>query len=99
MDVSEWQPIETAPKSIVSDMGGSEYGEYFLAYPINGRVARVRWWQSKDEADRKLGYQNFLADGGMAVHPMHWMPLPDPPDAQTKITNDASREIKTGMVP
>lgn len=77
--MSEWQPIETAPKAITRSWDNSEYGAHILAYPVHGEVARVRWWQSKSEEARAKGYQNFLADGGMACHPTHWMPLPDAP--------------------
>ena len=77
--MSEWQPISTAPKAIVSTYDNGEYGEYILAFPISGGVARVRWWQSKDETHRQQGYQNFLGDCGNAYRPTHWMPLPSPP--------------------
>jgi hypothetical protein len=75
----DWQPIETAPRTITSRFGNSEYSCCFLAYPVHGDVARVRWWQSASEEHREKGYQNFLADGGTACHPTHWMPLPEPP--------------------
>lgn len=78
--MSDWQDISTAPKQIVSSYDGSQYGAYILAYPINGRVARVRWWQSDKEQYRKQGYQNFLGDCGNAYRPTHWMPLPKAPD-------------------
>jgi hypothetical protein len=77
--MSEWQPIETAPKKIISRYGNWEYGQRILAFPVHGEVARVRWWQSKDEKSRKEGYQNFLGDCGNAYHPTHWRHLPKPP--------------------
>lgn len=75
-----WKPIETAPRKIVVRYEGAtkgyfaEYGEYILVY--TGSVQRARWWQSSDEPER---YCNFIADGGQACHPTHWMPLPKPP--------------------
>ena len=77
----QWQPIETAPKGIVArESYGSqgnchELGPYILAFPVFGGVARVRWWQVSDDHT----YCNFLEDGGNAVRPTHWMPLPKPP--------------------
>lgn len=71
-----WQPIKTAPKKIVDRDGPHEFGPYILAYPVFGEVARVRWWQSADGEER---YRNWLEDGGNAVHPTHWQPLPRPP--------------------
>src|SRR4051794_38002108 len=77
-----WQPIETAPKEICSrdvtpfgpkdDPLIHEYGPYILAYPVFGRVAIVRWWQSNKDP-RSC---NFLEDGGNAARPSHWMPVP-----------------------
>ena len=71
--MAEWQPIETAPKEIEWGGDGHGYGPYILAWPVFYEVTRVRWWQSKS------GGKNFLEDGGNAVRPTHWMPLPDPP--------------------
>jgi hypothetical protein len=80
--MSKWQPIETAPKEIVSEYDRFGYGKYILAYPANGGgVSRVRWWQSlNDETGR---YRNFLGDCGNAYRPTHWMPLPAPPKDPT----------------
>jgi hypothetical protein len=71
----EWQPIETAPKEIVVEYSDIQrFGRHVLLwdgstpYPYRGR-----WWQAKN------GASNWLADGGMAAHPTHWMPLPTPP--------------------
>lgn len=72
-----WKPIETAPRKSEWISDGHGYGRYILAYPVFGEVARVHWWQS--QYDPKVC--NFLEDGGNAVHPTHWMPLPDPPDS------------------
>lgn len=72
----QWQLIDSAPKTTEWSSDGHEYGAYILAWPVFGEVARVRWWQSKD--GDKL-WCNFLEDGGNAVHPTHWMPLPNPP--------------------
>ena len=73
--MSEWQPIETAPKEITRRDHANGYGCCVLAYPVHGSVARVRWWQRTDRPEAC----NFLTDGHLAVHPTHWMPLPDPP--------------------
>lgn len=75
-----WQPIETAPKAIEWRSGIHEYGPYFLAWPVFGDVARVRWWQSGEGKDMAC---NFIADGGLAAHFTHWMPLPEPPVSQS----------------
>lgn len=64
VNMSEWQPIETAPKDgrdvlIVSD-----------AY--RDRVLVARWYKYNG----KEGFRDWDAD----LHlPTHWMPLPEPP--------------------
>ena len=69
-----WQSIETAPKDEIYRDGQSAYAEYILIwYPGTLAPLRARWWQADS------GPNNFLADGGWAVFPTHWMPLPPAP--------------------
>ena len=69
-----WQPIETAPKDEIYRDGQSAYAEYILIwYPGTLAPLRARWWQADS------GSNNFLADGGWAVFPTHWVPLPAAP--------------------
>jgi hypothetical protein len=68
-----WQPIETAPKEIVVSYSDIQrYGASILLW-AHGEAVCGRWWQSSS------GSCNFIAAGGMAVHPTHWMPLPPSP--------------------
>jgi hypothetical protein len=78
----KWEPIETAPKNIVSrEAFGSkgshfhEYGPYILACSECDSPRRMRWWQVNDD----VPVSNFLGDCGNAFFPTHWMPLPEPP--------------------
>jgi len=83
--MSEWQPIETAPKD----------GEWFLAYGDRidddgaPKIGAARWmprtreyWQQTDQKTQKLvvedesGWDYDLAD---IAYPTHWMPLPEAP--------------------
>jgi hypothetical protein len=71
----EWQPIETAPKDLAWSGNGQNYAARILAYdPRQPDALRCRWWWSDD------GASNFIADGGFAAFPTHWMPLPPPPE-------------------
>lgn len=73
-----WQPIETAPKDSVYRDGNNHYSQYILAWwPGSIAPVRVRWWY-RDDSDAC----NFLADGGWAAYPTHWMPLPAAPKPQ-----------------
>ncbi|MFS2049748.1 hypothetical protein ACEN9J_02790 [Variovorax sp. Varisp41] len=74
-----WQSIETAPKDELYRDGTNAYGEHILAWwPGTLKPARVRWWFSDS------GASNFLADGGYAVFPTHWQPLPSAPSEEKK---------------
>jgi hypothetical protein len=81
--VSEWQPIETAPKMrtlllfAVSDVDANgtvrnwhmATGSYHTGYD--------------DEYSKARGISPWCWDGHQLkvyeLHPTHWMPLPDPP--------------------
>lgn len=76
--MSEWQPIETAPKETRWSNGINSFGPLILAFPVNGKVDTVEWWQSQ----RNPNACNFLDGGGNAAHPTLWMPLPDPPESK-----------------
>jgi len=70
-----WLPIATAPKDGLWQDGHNHYSEYVLVwYPGAFRPLRARWWY-RDDKDAN----NFLADGGWAVFPTVWQPLPIPP--------------------
>lgn len=66
--MSEWQPIETAPKD-----------RAVLAWSIDffASVIEIVWW----EEDNSDGPGWALGDSGFRCTPTHWMPLPEPPDA------------------
>lgn len=70
-----WRPIESAPKDGVYQDGHNHYSAYILV--CSGHYdtpRRARWW-FRDDSDSS----DFIADGGVAVYPTHWMPLPEPP--------------------
>jgi hypothetical protein len=84
--VSEWQPIDTAPKD------GSE----ILGYRSDCGVLIIRWTSPDEflhEAElEKIGWESsekedwfcadFIAGGRLEGEetPTHWMPLPLPPE-------------------
>jgi hypothetical protein len=63
--MSEWQPIETAPKD------GTELLLYGPFVPTGGTYMDIGRWT--DYAD---GFWDWSADDSQ---PTHWMPLPSPP--------------------
>ena len=67
--MSEWKPIETAPKD----------GTPILAFKPNERrsgswTAAVYW----DDTNHRSGW--VFVGGREAECPSHWMPLPEPPN-------------------
>ena len=61
--MSEWQPIETAPKDGTSILAIDEDGFYFVV----------------EYAGVLEPYGHQWTDGGTLLEPTHWMPLPAPP--------------------
>lgn len=74
--MTEWQPIETAPKDGTAII---YRGKYTTA-------GACRWWTEQDLADAECGSpEDYCAawydadDEDSEVVPTHWMPLPEPP--------------------
>ncbi len=66
--MSEWQPIETAPRD----------GTEILTYRSVGLMAVATWLDPWD-----AGSDWTVTDGAQLIGVTHWMPLPDPPTAPT----------------
>lgn len=67
--MTNWQPIETAPKDDGDDF---ELILGFVPHSQTGYMCVFYW-------NASLGWQNNI-DGGIDK-PTHWMPLPSPPVA------------------
>lgn len=65
-----WQPIETAPKNgtVILIFG------VYVGYPIQHVV---EWRKGRWKVDTEDGWW------GVVVDPTHWMPLPNPPLADS----------------
>ena len=84
--MSEWQPIETAPRDgtwILATRKGEEFFKcrwmtaYTLAEEYGGSACdyiQACW----DDGD----IQTCWDDGDNEATPTHWMPLPDPPEVE-----------------
>jgi hypothetical protein len=76
--MTDWQPIETAPRD----------GTSVLVYPPlwNGRSCSVAHYDNDEHAkpfwkrDDDMGRSTF----SRAVPPTHWMPIPTPPNARNQ---------------
>lgn len=72
--MSEWQPIETAPKD----------GTQVLITDGTGLCAVASWEDYAAELYDGVGWRDAgdMGWGGTVYHaPTHWMPLPSPPSA------------------
>jgi hypothetical protein len=73
--MSEWQPIETAPKD----------GRHILVYPgtYNGVTASPARWERDDGVKAPRPYWLRLDAWSViksrCLTPTHWMPMPEPP--------------------
>lgn len=87
-----WQPIETAPKSVVD--GNSLKGIYLLGYCPEADMEEsglspeacidIIWWeplQCGKDGKRGVWRANAFSEA-VEVKPTHWMPLPEPPSAE-----------------
>lgn len=68
--MSEWQPIETAPKE----------GRMVLAkYVGHHDHPTTLWWLTLGQWSWKYGNWNDGIEPCGLADPTHWMPLPEPP--------------------
>lgn len=85
--MSEWQPIETAPKMksiLVTD------GKHcFVASRENIMSPRAKplwcWFSmigNNVASSGDYGPSAMLEDHAYGTHPTHWMPLPEPPETK-----------------
>jgi hypothetical protein len=79
--MSEWQPIETAPKDgTFVDLWFPENGSHI----VSRRIASCRW-----KEDLPGGPAWFAQSGGggwnMGRKATHWMPLPSPPSPKSEM--------------
>lgn len=68
--MSEWQPIETAPKdgtwiAVISREGGMDFK------PVTACFCKGLWMEVDHVLDGKVDYDVWNVT--------HWMPLPEPP--------------------
>jgi hypothetical protein len=82
--MTEWQPIETAPKDgksiLVHDnvAPGLAAGVAIECWAGNTDVAA--WWENEDAGSgRWICYMDRPQDPELHFTPTHWMPLPEPP--------------------
>lgn len=79
--MSEWRPIETAPKD----------GTLILLYPMNGdgMISTGRWCEEYQNWPAGRGW---FEQGEVS----HWMPLPAPPNANELCGESVARPAPAG---
>ena len=77
--MSEWQPIETAPKD----------GTKILVWTHHDVCEISEWFQATGYKYKEVGrglYAKSIVvanEGWSSNTPTHWQPLPDPPEAES----------------
>lgn len=71
-----WLPIESAPKDSFIFDGLHHYGTKIIVF--DGSINTARWWRIEGDSA-----SNFIDEGGRAIYPTHWMPLPAAPGVST----------------
>lgn len=81
--MSEWRPIETAPKDgtavlVMRDIWpGTETGH---AEECNGHNTYVaQFWDGEGDEGEWMCYMDMIREPICPIEPTHWMPLPLPP--------------------
>jgi hypothetical protein len=73
--MSEWQPIETAPRDFVTTVdlwaGGQRYADCFWGRPTYGPKEYAWCHEERYDSDGPVDE--------LVRNPTHWMPLPEPP--------------------
>ncbi|EJO27563.1 DUF551 domain-containing protein [Achromobacter marplatensis] len=67
-----WLDIASAPKDSLIFDGLHHYGTKIIVF--DGSINTARWWRIEDRSA-----SNFIDEGGRAIYPTHWMPLPAAP--------------------
>lgn len=73
--MSEWQPIETAPKDWI--IGYTSWGQHVGKF--HQWVGPCEW---VDAGSRGAGHQFVNHDFDVFPPPTHWQPLPEPPKGE-----------------
>jgi hypothetical protein len=75
--VSEWQPIETAPKDgTIIDVWLGDADQSDIAFYCTPGTKRSSGWYYKNSKFRPNMGLGILT---VFIQPTHWMPLPSPP--------------------
>lgn len=69
--MSEWQPIETAPKDGTTILA---FYPSLTGYTARQDVAPIHWSEWGNGV-----WENATSGGKPSSLPTHWMPLPEPP--------------------
>jgi len=78
--MSEWQPIETAPRDGTEILLCRAYDAAGKTIKPLGIFAQVAaWWADESDEGEWVVYCSMVREPTLHFEPTHWMPLPDPP--------------------
>jgi len=76
-----WLDIASAPKDSFIFDGLHHYGAKIIVF--DGSINTARWWRTEGGSA-----SNFIDEGGRAIYPTHWMPLPAAPGSPASTVAD-----------
>lgn len=79
--MSEWKPIESAPKDGTKILALCQPTYYETGKSMPFSYINVVWWRKRVEDDHNK-WRHSLNDS--VAQPTHWMPLPDAPTEGVK---------------
>lgn len=80
--MSDWQPIETAPKDgtyIIVARRGEDIGSAPMEITQFFEIKNYHYEQVEGDIYRKVEDEPYRSWNGNGHRATHWMPLPDPP--------------------
>lgn len=76
--MSDWRPIETAPKDGTPVLGYCQPRYVESGKPMSFSYQAIIWWRGERYGDSQWKWRLHHSDS--AVEPTHWQPLPAPPE-------------------
>lgn len=80
-----WLDIASAPKDSFIFDGLHHYGTKIIVF--DGSINTARWWSIEGDSA-----SNFIDEGGRAIYPTHWMPLPAAPGTPPASAQDDAKD-------
>lgn len=87
-----WLDIASAPKDSFIFDGLHHYGTKIIVF--DGSINTARWWRIEGDSA-----SNFIDEGGRAIYPTHWQPLPAAPGSPAStVATEGEKDDETQAI-